>query len=52
MVSESVMSCGGEEKPWRCGKVSTVNLQRMSSIVRDIGDPCLSQSPIKVVLWQ
>ncbi|XP_056173644.1 uncharacterized protein LOC115679670 [Syzygium oleosum] len=42
------MSCGGEEKPWRCGKVSTVNLQRMSSIVRDIGDPCLSQSPIKV----
>ncbi|KAF8014098.1 hypothetical protein BT93_H0058 [Corymbia citriodora subsp. variegata] len=42
------MSCGGEEKPWRCGKASAVNLQRMSSIVRDIGDPCLSQSPMKV----
>ncbi|XP_048138714.1 small G protein signaling modulator 1-like [Rhodamnia argentea] len=42
------MSCGREEKPCRCGKASTVNLQRMSSIVRDIGDPCLSPSSMKV----
>lgn len=47
-VLESVMSSGGVEKPWRCGKASSVNLQRMSSIVRDISDPCLSQSPRKV----
>ncbi|KAF1859496.1 hypothetical protein Lal_00010080 [Lupinus albus] len=45
------MSCGvEEEKQWSCGKTATVNLQKVSSIVRDIGDPCLSQSPIKVVI--
>ncbi|POO03574.1 Rab-GTPase-TBC domain containing protein [Trema orientale] len=44
------MSCGGgEDDRWTCGKAGVaVNLQRVSSIVRDIGEPCLSQSPIKV----
>ncbi|KAJ0091915.1 hypothetical protein Patl1_26507 [Pistacia atlantica] len=43
------MYCGGgrEGELWDCGKVRAMNLQRMGSIVRDIGDPCLSQSPIK-----
>lgn len=36
-------------KQWICGKVGTVNLHRVSSIVRDIGEPCLHQSHIKVV---
>ncbi|KAJ7980668.1 Ypt/Rab-GAP domain of gyp1p superfamily protein, putative isoform 1 [Quillaja saponaria] len=44
------MSCGEEGKQWSCGKAGTVNLQKVTSIVRDIGDPCLSQSPIKVVI--
>ncbi|XP_031271486.1 small G protein signaling modulator 1-like isoform X1 [Pistacia vera] len=44
------MYCGGgrEGELWDCGKVRAMNLQRMGSIVRDIGDPCLSQSPIKI----
>ncbi|KAJ7947471.1 Ypt/Rab-GAP domain of gyp1p superfamily protein, putative isoform 1 [Quillaja saponaria] len=42
------MFCGEEEKQWSCGKAGTVNFQKVSSIVRDIGDPCLSQSPMKV----
>ncbi|XP_062107901.1 uncharacterized protein LOC133818832 isoform X1 [Humulus lupulus] len=57
---ECDMSCGGgggggrgggdeDEDRWTCGKGGVaVNLQRVSSIVRDIGEPCLSQSPIKV----
>ncbi|KAF5728792.1 small G protein signaling modulator 1 [Tripterygium wilfordii] len=47
-----VMSCGGggEEKLWTCGKAGVANLQRVGSIVRDIGDLCLSQTPIKVVI--
>lgn len=36
-------------KQWICGKVGTVNLQRVSSMVRDIGEPCLHQPHIKVV---
>ncbi|KAK2983951.1 hypothetical protein RJ640_002896 [Escallonia rubra] len=48
------MSVEGEEsrQQWICGKVGGgVNLQRVSSIVRDIGEqPCLHQSPIKVVI--
>lgn len=44
------MSCGGEGKQWTCGKPGAVNLQKVSSIVRDIGEPCLSQSPIKVAI--
>ncbi|KAL5781172.1 hypothetical protein ACOSP7_006201 [Xanthoceras sorbifolium] len=43
------MYCGGgEANQWSCGTAGTVNFQRVGSIVRDIGDPCLSQSPIKV----
>ena len=45
-----VMSFDGDNKQWICGKGGTVNLQRVSSIVRDIGEPCLHQSPIKVVI--
>ncbi|XP_050255598.1 uncharacterized protein LOC126701507 isoform X1 [Quercus robur] len=37
---------GEEERQWSCGKPGSVNLQKMSSIV----EPCLSQSPIKVVI--
>lgn len=50
-VLGTVMSCGGEEgRQWSCGKAGAVNLHKVSSIVRDIGEPCLSQSPIKVVV--
>ncbi|TYI93369.1 hypothetical protein E1A91_D02G132400v1 [Gossypium mustelinum] len=47
------MSLGEKENPWRYGKAAVaaaagaVNIHRVGSIVRDIGDPCLSQSPIK-----
>ncbi|XP_071685990.1 rab GTPase-activating protein 22-like isoform X2 [Rutidosis leptorrhynchoides] len=39
------MSFDGDHKQWMCGKV---NLQRVSSMVRDIREPCLHQSPIKI----
>ncbi|CAA0833280.1 Ypt/Rab-GAP domain of gyp1p superfamily protein [Striga hermonthica] len=42
------MSFDAEEKQWKCVKGGTVNFQRVSSIVRDIGEPCLYQSPIKI----
>ncbi|XP_059632934.1 uncharacterized protein LOC132275451 isoform X2 [Cornus florida] len=42
------MSFDGDDKQWICGKAGTVNLQLVSSIVRDIGEPCLHQSPIKI----
>ncbi|KAK6914520.1 Rab-GTPase-TBC domain, partial [Dillenia turbinata] len=42
------MAVKGEGKQWSCGKGSTMNLQRVSSIVRDIGEPCFHHSPIKV----
>ncbi|OVA03048.1 Rab-GTPase-TBC domain [Macleaya cordata] len=38
---------GGKDKQWSCGKAGTVKLQRVGSIVRDIGEPCLHQSPTK-----
>lgn len=44
-----MMSFDGDEKQWKCVKGGPVNFQRVSSIVRDIGEPCLHQSPIKVV---
>ncbi|KAF5816372.1 putative Rab-GTPase-TBC domain-containing protein [Helianthus annuus] len=44
-----MMSFDGDHKQWTCGKSGTVNLQRVGSMVRDIGEPCLHQSPIKVV---
>eukprot|EP00258_Populus_trichocarpa_P028822 XP_024444841.1 GTPase-activating protein gyp7 [Populus trichocarpa] len=38
-----------EEKQWKCGKaISVVNLQRVGTMVKDVREPCLSQSPIKV----
>ncbi|RDY03809.1 TBC1 domain family member 15, partial [Mucuna pruriens] len=43
---ESVMPCGEEDKQWSCAKA--VNLRKVSSIVRDIGDPCLSHPSVKV----
>ncbi|KAJ1424495.1 Ribonuclease H domain [Sesbania bispinosa] len=49
-IERSVMYCSGEDKQWSCGKAGTVNLRKVSSIIRDIGDPCLSQSPVKVVV--
>ncbi|KAF6152458.1 hypothetical protein GIB67_035526 [Kingdonia uniflora] len=33
-----------KEKQWSCGKNGAVNLQRVGTMVRDIGDPCLHQS--------
>ncbi|KAL2332235.1 hypothetical protein Fmac_019816 [Flemingia macrophylla] len=43
------MYCGKEEKQWSWGKAAgAVNFRKLSSIVRDIGDPCLSQSHVKV----
>ncbi|KAL3829201.1 hypothetical protein ACJIZ3_018003 [Penstemon smallii] len=44
------MSLDGDKKQWKCGNGGAVNLQRVSSIVRDIGEPCLHQSSIKVVI--
>lgn len=41
------MSFDGGVKQWKC--VAPVSFQRVSSIVRDIGEPCLYQSPLKVV---
>lgn len=46
----SVMYCSGEKKQWSCGKAGTVNFQKVGSLMRDIGDPCLSYSPVKVVI--
>lgn len=45
-----MMSFDRDHKQWICGTGGTVNLQRVTSIVRDIGEPCLHQSPIKVVV--
>nr|XP_029122418.1 small G protein signaling modulator 1 [Elaeis guineensis] len=39
------MSFDGEESRWMCGRSGVVNLHRFSSIVREIRDPCLHQSP-------
>ena len=40
-----------EEKQWKCVKaISVVNLQRVGTMVKDMREPCLSQSPIKVVV--
>ncbi|XP_038884485.1 small G protein signaling modulator 1 isoform X6 [Benincasa hispida] len=44
------MSSGGEaDKQWTCAKAGVASLQKVGLIVRDIGEPCLSQSPIKGV---
>ncbi|XP_043707061.1 small G protein signaling modulator 1-like isoform X2 [Telopea speciosissima] len=39
------MSFDGQDRQWKCGKAGAVNLQLLSSIVRDIQEPCLHQSP-------
>nr|GEU69960.1 hypothetical protein [Tanacetum cinerariifolium] len=44
-----MMSFDGDGKQWMYGKTSTVNLHRISSILRNIGELCVHQSPIKVV---
>ncbi|GMI78679.1 hypothetical protein like AT2G43490 [Hibiscus trionum] len=47
------MFCGEKEKPWKFGKASVgaaagaVNIPRVGSVVGDIGDPSIAQSPIK-----
>nr|DAD25179.1 TPA_asm: hypothetical protein HUJ06_026643 [Nelumbo nucifera] len=41
------MSLDEEDKQWTCVKAGTVNLQLISSIVRDIREPCL-HSPTKI----
>ncbi|ESW22451.1 hypothetical protein PHAVU_005G155000 [Phaseolus vulgaris] len=42
------MYCGEEDKQWKCGKAGAVSFRKVTSIVRDIGDPCLFHSPVKV----
>ncbi|XP_018441268.1 uncharacterized protein LOC108813260 isoform X1 [Raphanus sativus] len=41
---------GGEGKQWSCGKAGVVSLQKVGSLVRDLSEPCLSQSHIQVVI--
>ncbi|CAL9236762.1 unnamed protein product [Arabidopsis halleri] len=43
------MCSGGEGKQWSCGK-GVVSLQKVGSLVRDLSEPCLSQSRIQVVI--
>ncbi|KAK8578626.1 hypothetical protein V6N13_100453 [Hibiscus sabdariffa] len=47
------MSCKDKDNQWSFGKAAAaaaaaVSIQRVGSIVRDIGDPCLSSSSFKV----
>nr|AAB64317.1 hypothetical protein [Arabidopsis thaliana] len=44
------MCSGGEGKQWSCGKAGVVSLQKVGSLVRDLSEPCLSQSRIQVVI--
>lgn len=39
------VDCNGRQ--WGCAKVGAVDLHRVGSMVRDMGEPCLHQSPIK-----
>ncbi|WOL14319.1 small G protein signaling modulator 1-like isoform X1 [Canna indica] len=41
------MSVDGEDTRWMCGRASMVNLHRVGSIVKEIGEPCLYPSPAK-----
>ncbi|XP_068665092.1 rab GTPase-activating protein 22-like [Aristolochia californica] len=41
------MSFEEEDNRWICGRVGAVHLQRVSSIVRDIREPCLHHTPAK-----
>lgn len=54
VVFLSLMSCRDKENQWSFGKAAAaaagaVNIQKVGSVVRDIGDPCVSHSSIKVV---
>ncbi|KAJ0258453.1 Ypt/Rab-GAP domain of gyp1p superfamily protein [Hirschfeldia incana] len=42
------MCSGGEGKQWSCGKAGVVSLQKVGSLVRDLSEPCLSQSHIQI----
>ncbi|XP_010524166.1 PREDICTED: small G protein signaling modulator 1 isoform X2 [Tarenaya hassleriana] len=45
------MFSGGEDNnKWTCGKAGVINLQKVGSLVRDMSEPCLSQTRIKVVI--
>ncbi|XP_010508423.1 PREDICTED: small G protein signaling modulator 1-like isoform X1 [Camelina sativa] len=44
------MCSGGEGKQWSCGKAGVVSLQKVGSLVRDLSEPCLSQSRLQVVI--
>ncbi|CAD5179707.1 unnamed protein product, partial [Musa acuminata subsp. malaccensis] len=44
---ELIMSVDGEDTRWMCGSSGVVNLHRVSSMVREIGEPCLYHSPAK-----
>ena len=45
------MCSGGEgNRQWSCGKAGVVSLQKVGSLVRDLSEPCLSQSHIQVVI--
>ncbi|CAN7138256.1 unnamed protein product [Brassica rapa subsp. narinosa] len=44
-----VMCSGGEgNRQWSCGKAGVVSLQKVGSLVRDLSEPCLSQSHIQI----
>ncbi|KAG2309567.1 hypothetical protein Bca4012_081457 [Brassica carinata] len=42
------MCSGGEGKQWSCGKAGVASLQKVGSLVRDLSEPCLSQSHIQI----
>jgi len=44
------MFSAGEGKKWTRRKAGLVSLQKVASLVRDLREPCLSQSRIQVVL--
>lgn len=45
-----VMSVDRDAQQWNCVKGGVVNFQKVSAIVRDMGEPCLQQTPIKVAI--
>ena len=56
-VKSGYDGAGGDYIKWMCGAAggrpggAMANLQRgVGSIVRDIGDPCLNPSPVKVAI--
>lgn len=44
------MSFDRDAQQWNCVKGGVVNFQKVSAIVRDMGEPCLQQTPIKVAI--